>query len=72
MYYKVFCSIHKTHHSYNKYVFWAYSASAFYTKSVKTRLNQNNIPFVSLQINVANLPKARKIEEWWMILKREA
>lgn len=53
------------------YVFWPDLASAHYAKKVVNYLNEKKINFVPKNINPANVPKARPIEDFWANLKRE-
>lgn len=51
------------------YVFWPDLASAHYAKRVQNYLRTKNISFVPKDINPANVPKARPIEDFWANLK---
>ena len=59
------------YHSNGNYVFCPYLASSHYAYSVTDWLEEQNIPFVPNNMNPANLPEARPIEDFWAILKRE-
>ena len=62
--------IEKYHHDGN-YLFWPDLASAHYSKIVKQRLDEKNVPFVSRQDNPPNVPQARPIETVWALLERK-
>ena len=59
------------YHSNGNYVFWADLALSHYAYSVTDWLEEQNIPFVPKDMNPANLPEARPIEDFWAILNRE-
>lgn len=51
------------------YVFWPDLASSHYAHSVQDYLKSKGIPLVPKDINPANVPKARPIEDFWGNLK---
>lgn len=51
------------------YVFWPDLASSHYAHSVQDYLTSKGIPYVPRDINPANVPKARPIEDFWGNLK---
>jgi len=59
------------HHNSSEYVFWPDLASSHYAKKVVNFLKEQNIQFVPKDINPANLPEARPIEDFWADLKRD-
>jgi hypothetical protein len=59
------------YHSDGNYVFWPDLASSHYAYSVTDWLEEQKIPFVPKDMNPANLPEARPIEDFWAILKRD-
>jgi transcriptional regulator with XRE-family HTH domain len=62
--------IHKYHRD-GKYVFWPDLASSHYALSVQDYLRSENIRFVPKNLNPANVPKVRPIEDYWGILKQK-
>lgn len=52
-------------------MFWPDLASSHYAKKVVNFLKEQNIQFVPKDINPANLPEARPIEDFWADLKRD-
>ena len=60
----------KAHHSEGQYVFWPDLASSHYAKTVVNWYNEQNINFVTKEINPANLPEVGSIEDFWAYLKR--
>lgn len=61
----------RSKYPHGNYVFWPDLASSHYANSVCEHLNNQNIEFVPKCLNPANVPKARPIEDFWGILKRE-
>ena len=59
------------HHKGSQYVFWPDKASSHYAKIVTDYLDEHNITYVPKEINPANLPEVRPIEDFWANLKRE-
>ena len=59
------------YHSNGNILFWPDLARSHYSKIVQQRLNENNIPYVSLVDNPPNVPQARPIEVIWTILERK-
>ena len=59
------------YHSNGNYVFWPDLASSNYAYSITDWLEEQNITFLPKDMNPANLPEARPIEDFWAILKRE-
>ena len=59
----------KKYHSKDLFVFWPDQAGAHYALSVQDFLNSENIEFLPKNINPANAPKLRPIEDFWGILK---
>jgi len=53
------------------YVFWPDLASSHYAKKVQDYLQAEKIQVVPKEVNPANLPKARPIEDFWGILKQK-
>lgn len=53
------------------YVFWPDLASSHYAKTVQEYLNAQNVHFVPKNINPANVPKVRPIEDFWAVLKQK-
>ena len=60
----------REHHDNDNYVFWPDLASSHYAQKVTTWLKEQNINFVPREINPANLPEVRPIEDFWAYLKR--
>ena len=58
------------HYRNGKYVFWPDLASSHFAKSVIEWLNNNNVKFVPKNLNIANVPEARPIEDFWAIMKK--
>lgn len=56
-------------YSQGGYVFWPDLASSHYARSVQNYLKSKGIPVVPKDINPANVPKARPIEDFWGNLK---
>ena len=52
------------YHGDRKYIFWPDLASAHYAKSVLAWMNEN-LNYVSKEINPPNVPQARPIENFW-------
>ena len=59
------------YHSNGNILFWPDLARSHYSKIVQQRLNEKNIPYVSLVDNPPNVPQARPIEVIWTILERK-
>ena len=59
------------YHSNGNFLFWPDLARSHYSKIVQQRLNEKNIPYVSLVDNPPNVPQARPIEVIWTILERK-
>ena len=57
------------YHQNDNYVFWPDQASSHYSKEVVAWLNSKKIEFLAKNINPANAPKTRPIEDFWGILK---
>lgn len=53
------------------YVFWPDLASAHYAVKVQNYLKEMKIPVIPKDMNPANVPKARPIEDFWANLKAE-
>jgi hypothetical protein len=53
------------------YVFWPDVASAHYAVKVQNYLKEMKIPVIPKDMNPANVPKARPIEDFWANLKAE-
>jgi hypothetical protein len=60
----------KQYYSDGQYVFWPDLASSHYASSVQEYLRDQNVTFVPKNMNPANVPKARPIEDFWAILKQ--
>ena len=58
------------HYRNGKYVFWPDLASSHFAKSVIEWLNNNNVKFVPKNLNIANVPEARPIEDFWAIMEK--
>ena len=54
-----------------KYIFWPDLATSHYAYLVTKWLKTQKIPFVQKKDNLANLPEARAIEDFWAMLKRD-
>ena len=52
-------------------VFWPDLSTIHYAKKVKNYLKNLNIPVIPKDMNPANVPKARPIEDFWANLKAE-
>jgi hypothetical protein len=61
----------RKYHVNDNYVFWPDLASSHYARKVTTWLEEQNIDFVPRDINPANLPEVRPIEDFWAYLKRK-
>ena len=59
------------YHSNRNILFWPDLARSHYSNIVQQRLNEKNIPYVSLVDNPPNVPQARPIEVIWAILERK-
>ena len=59
------------YHSKGNFLFWPDLARSHYSKIVQQRLNEKNIPYVSLVDNPPNVPQAGPIEVIWTILERK-
>ena len=59
------------YYSNGNILFWPDLAQSHYSKIVEQRLNEKNIPYVSLVDNPPNVPQARPIEVIWTILERK-
>lgn len=53
------------------YVFWPDLASSHYASSVQNYLKEAKVPVVPKNMNPANLPQVRPIEDFWANLKAE-
>lgn len=62
--------VSKYNKSKKKFVFWPDLASSHYAKSVIEFLKKKKILFVQRELNPANTPEARPIENFWGDLKR--
>lgn len=62
--------ISKYYKTNNHFIFWPDLATAHYAKSVLEFLRTKNINVVPKELNPANLPEARPIENFWGDLKR--
>ena len=58
------------YHSNGNFLFWPDLARSHYSNIVQQRLNEKNIPYVSLVDNPPNVPQARPIEVIWPDLAR--
>ena len=56
------------HHAGDEYIFWPDSAPSHYAYEITQWPLQEKIKFVAKQINLANVRKARSIEDFWSIL----
>jgi hypothetical protein len=56
-------------YSDGNYVFWPDLASSHYAKTVVATFNDENINFVPKDMNPANCPEVRPIEDFWAYLK---
>jgi len=61
----------KKYHSTDLWVFWPDLASSHYANSVQDYLKSEKIEFVLKDMNPANAPKLRPIEDFWGILKQK-
>lgn len=61
----------KQYYSDGQYVFWPDLASSHYASSVQQYLRDQNVTFVPKNMNPANVPKARPIEDFWALLKQK-
>lgn len=61
----------KKYHSDGNFIFWPDMATAHYAYTVIAAYNELNIPFITKQRNVPNVPQLRPIERFWRNLKRE-
>jgi hypothetical protein len=61
----------KKYHSNDLCVFWPDLGSSHYTNSVQDYLKSEKIEFVPKDMNPANAPKLRPIEDFWGILKQK-
>ena len=61
----------KRYYSTGGYVFWPDLASSHYASSVQDYLKSGKVVFVPKDINPANVPKARPIEDFWGTLKQK-
>lgn len=59
------------YHSDGNFLFWSDLASSNYSEIVQQRLNEMNIPYVSLADNPPNVSQAPSIEVVWTILERK-
>jgi len=59
------------HYSDGKYVFWPDLASSHYAQTVIDWLEEQEIPIVPKEMNHANVPEVRPIEDFWAIFKRD-
>ena len=59
----------KKHYPSGGYVFWPDLASSHYAKSVVNFLKSQNVNLLPKELNPANVPKARPIEDFWGTLK---
>ena len=59
------------YHSNGNIFFWPDLARSHFSKIVEQRLNEKNIPYVSLVDNPPNVPQARPIKVIWTILERK-
>lgn len=59
------------YHADSQYVFWPDKASSHYAKTVTDYLDANNIQYIPKDLNPANLPESRPIEDFWAKLKRK-
>ena len=58
-------------HDSSEYVFWPDLESSHYAKNVVNFLKEQNIKFVPKNINPANLPEARPIEDFCGDVKKD-
>lgn len=60
----------RKHYQTDDFIFWPDLASAHCPKSVQEYLEGENVPVVPKEVNPANLPQVRSIEDFWAYLKR--
>lgn len=58
-------------HAQDEIMFWPDLASCHYSKKTQDWLTEQKIPFVPKKDNPPNVPQARKIEQFWAVLKRK-
>ncbi|CAM4849386.1 unnamed protein product [Rotaria magnacalcarata] len=56
------------YHAGDEYIFWPDLASSHYADKTTRWLHEQNIKFVPKQDNPPNVPQARPIEDFWLIL----
>ena len=61
----------KRYYSTGGYVFWPDLASSHYASRVQDYFKSEKIVFVPKDMNPANVPKARPIEDFWGTLKQK-
>jgi hypothetical protein len=59
----------KEYYQDGNYVFWPDLASSHYANKAQNYLVEKNIRYVAKEVNPANVPKVRPIEDFWGNLK---